>query len=270
MTTPIITRGAAAAAAPPPAHEAARQLESFFLRQFLTEARPASGMLDGGFAGDTFRDMLDSALADSMSAAGGLGLTATFETALGGEPAPGRAVAAPAAGAALAAAIPISRPALAAAIPPRPAPAGGLAAPIELAGHGAMMPPASGRFSSRFGVRVDPIDHTRKGHAGLDIAARTGTPVVAALGGTVERAGPAGTYGNLVVVRHPDGSETRYAHLSAISVKVGDQVAIGAPLGAVGTTGRSTGPHLHFEVRRNGRPVDPWPLLMDDETAPPP
>jgi murein DD-endopeptidase MepM/ murein hydrolase activator NlpD len=110
---------------------------------------------------------------------------------------------------------------------------------------------------------ADPIHHAQATHNGLDIAAREGTPVVAAMAGTVERAGNAGTYGNLVVLRHPDGSETRYAHLSAINVKKGDQVGAGTPIGAVGTTGRSTGPHLHFELRRDGRPIDPWPLLED-------
>ena len=236
-----------------PARQAAKQLEAFFLRQFLTEARPKGGMMDGGFAGDTFRDMLDSALADSMSNAGGLGLSASFESALGGEPPPPT-------GLAIATAIPMgpraASPSMAATL-----------APVEAHAHapGEMVRPAVGRFSSRFGIRIDPIEHTRKGHNGLDIAAPTGTPVVAALGGTVERAGPAGTYGNLVVVRHPDGSETRYAHLSAISVKSGQRVEAGAPLGAVGTTGRSTGPHLHFEVRRDGRPVDPWPLLTAAE-----
>lgn len=237
------------------ARQAGRQLEAFFVRQFLAEARPSTSMLGGGFAGDTFRDMLDSALADSMVAGGGLGLSSTFENALGATPAGGALPPAHA----LAAALPI-----ASATAPAAGPVDTLAIPAPGA---ALVRPAAGRFSSRFGVRVDPIDHTRKGHAGLDIAAPQGAPVVAAAAGRVERAGPAGTYGNLVVVRHPDGSETRYAHLSAIGVRVGDEVAAGAPLGQVGSTGRSTGPHLHFEVRRDGRPVDPWPLLSGEKEA---
>ena len=123
------------------------------------------------------------------------------------------------------------------------------------------MAPAVGRYSSGFGERVHPVTQARSFHAGLDIAAPVGAPVVAAAAGTVERAGAAGTYGNLIVLRHADGSETRYAHLSAIGVEVGDRVTAGQPLGAVGATGRVTGPHLHFEVRTTGRAVDPSPLI---------
>jgi murein DD-endopeptidase MepM/ murein hydrolase activator NlpD len=77
----------------------------------------------------------------------------------------------------------------------------------------------------------------------------------------VIHAGPAGTYGNLVIVRHDNGYETRYAHLSAVAVKTGDHVDAGTQVGNVGTTGYSTGPHLHFEVRHDGTPIDPAPLL---------
>lgn len=233
------------------ARNAAKQLEAFFLRQFLAEARPSTGSKDGGFAGDTFKDMFDNALADSMSASGGFGLTATFEKALGGTPEPIRS---------LSVMSDLGNP-TAHAVPGRAAIPDLADLPVE----GEMVRPAVGRFSSRFGTRTDPIDHTQKGHFGLDIAAREGTPVVAALDGKVKHAGPAGTYGNLITLAHADGTETRYAHLSAITVKVGQHVAAGTPMGAVGTTGRSTGPHLHFEVRRDGRPVDPWPLLNDAE-----
>ena len=121
--------------------------------------------------------------------------------------------------------------------------------------------PAIGRYSSDFGERVHPVTHAESFHEGLDIAAPVGAPARAAAAGTVTKAGPAGTYGNLVVLRHADGSETRYAHLSAIGVEVGDRVTAGQPLGAVGATGRVTGPHLHFEVRVDGHAVDPAPLL---------
>jgi len=248
-TAAIAATGAdAAREAEPPARQAARQLEAFFLRQLLAEARPESGILGGGFAGDTFRDMLDSALADAMASAGGLGLSATFESSLGGEPA-----------------MPTARaPSFAA----MPAPASAaLAAPGFEPAPGELVRPVAGRYSSRFGERVDPLHGTRTQHHGLDIAAPTGTPVVAAMDGVVERAGAAGTYGNLIVLRHADGSETRYAHLSAVGVQVGDHVRAGTPIGAVGSTGRSTGPHLHFEVRRDGRPMDPWPLLEDHESG---
>jgi murein DD-endopeptidase MepM/ murein hydrolase activator NlpD len=88
-----------------------------------------------------------------------------------------------------------------------------------------------------------------------------GTQVSAAAGGTITHAGPAGTYGNLVTVRHEHGFETRYAHLSAVDVQVGDVVQPGQDVGKVGTTGYSTGPHLHFEVRKDGHPIDPAPFL---------
>jgi len=237
-----------------PARQAAKQLEAFFLRQFLAEARPDTSVLGGGFAGDTFKDMLDGALADSMAAAGGLGMSGSFETSLGGVPDEPTAVSALGGPGGLT----------------RHGAPGGLAdfGPPPTALHpsaAGLVRPAVGRYSSGFGMRTDPINHTHSGHFGLDIAAREGTPVVAAMAGTVERAGAAGTYGNLVVLRHADGSETRYAHLSAIAVHRGDQVSAGAPIGAVGTTGRSTGPHLHFEVRRDGRPMDPWPLLEGEK-----
>lgn len=222
--------------------KAGRQLEAFFVRQFLSLARPQSpGMLDGGFAGDTFKDMLDGAMSDAIADAGGLGLGATFEAALGGAGAPA-----------------LTRP-------HGPTMADALDAQRALGGagatEGAFTRPAPGRYSSGFGARVDPMGAGQGFHPGLDIAARQGTPVVAAAGGEVVHAGPAGTYGNMIAIRHPDGTETRYAHLSAVDVKVGERVGPGASIGAVGSTGRSTGPHLHFEVRRAGKAVDPRPYL---------
>src|SRR6185436_19640181 len=109
--------------------------------------------------------------------------------------------------------------------------------------------------TSTFGRRTDPIEGDTRFHAGLDLAAPLGTPVHAAGAGVVVRAGRAGGYGNLVVVRHGDGLETRYGHLQAAAVKEGDQVAAGATVGTVGQSGRATGPHLHLEVRRDGKAV---------------
>jgi murein DD-endopeptidase MepM/ murein hydrolase activator NlpD len=119
----------------------------------------------------------------------------------------------------------------------------------------------SGRPSSGYGLRVDPIHGGTVNHPGFDLAAASGTEVAAAARGTVVHAGPAGTYGNLVTLRHDNGFETRYAHLSEVDVRVGDVVEAGAELGKVGTTGYSTGPHLHFEVRHDGQAIDPAPLL---------
>jgi murein DD-endopeptidase MepM/ murein hydrolase activator NlpD len=94
-------------------------------------------------------------------------------------------------------------------------------------------------------------------HEGIDIAASSGTPIRAAAAGTVIHAGWLGGYGNLVVLDHGDGLATAYAHASAILVGVGQQVAQGETVSLVGSTGNSSGPHLHFEVRVNGAAVDP-------------
>lgn len=110
---------------------------------------------------------------------------------------------------------------------------------------------------SPYGPRTDPIDGTPKIHKGVDIGAPQGTPINAAASGTVTWAGPRGTYGNLVVIRHDDQTETRYAHQSNVLVQQGDVVSTGQVIGEVGSTGRSTGPHVHFEARVDGEAVDP-------------
>ncbi len=113
------------------------------------------------------------------------------------------------------------------------------------------------RLSSSFGIRSDPFLGRRGLHSGDDYAAATGTPVPATGPGTVTKAGRAGGYGNLVEIDHGNGITTRYAHMLRVDVAVGQAVAKGAKIGEVGSTGRSTGPHLHYEVRRAGRAVDP-------------
>lgn len=111
--------------------------------------------------------------------------------------------------------------------------------------------PVQGRVTSHFGPRWGRM------HNGMDIAAPTGTPFFAAAAGTVTYSGWAGTYGQLVIIDHGNGLETRYAHASRLYVRVGDQVQRGQRIGLVGSTGESTGPHLHFEVRVDGEPQDP-------------
>jgi len=115
----------------------------------------------------------------------------------------------------------------------------------------------AGKVSSSFGWRNDPLHGRTKFHGGIDLAAAYGTAVPVAAGGTVVRAGEQGAYGLSVVVRHAGGYESRYAHLSSVDVAVGDTIEKGAVLGRVGSTGRSTAPHLHFEVTRAGQRVDP-------------
>ena len=124
--------------------------------------------------------------------------------------------------------------------------------------------PTTGVFSSGFGYRTDPFGGGTTFHAGQDIAAPTGTPIVAATAGTVaivETPDQSGGYGNYTCIDRGAGFATCYAHQSVVFVHVGQVVAQGQLIGLVGSTGASTGPHLHFEVRINGVPVNPVPYL---------
>jgi murein DD-endopeptidase MepM/ murein hydrolase activator NlpD len=116
-------------------------------------------------------------------------------------------------------------------------------------------------LSSGFGVRSDPFLGRPAMHTGLDFRSSIGDPVRVTANGTVESAGWSGGYGKMVEVDHGNGLSTRYGHLSEIDVKVGQKVAIGQTIGRVGSTGRSTGPHLHYETRINGDAVDPQKFL---------
>jgi murein DD-endopeptidase MepM/ murein hydrolase activator NlpD len=116
-------------------------------------------------------------------------------------------------------------------------------------------------ITSRFGYRKDPIIGTAAFHAGIDFRAEVGHPVEAPAAGVVEFAGVKGGYGNCVEIRHKNGMMTRFGHLSRIRVAEGDKVAAGSVIGDVGNTGRSTGPHLHYEIRVDDNPVDPWRYL---------
>jgi murein DD-endopeptidase MepM/ murein hydrolase activator NlpD len=122
---------------------------------------------------------------------------------------------------------------------------------------GALAWPVSGTITSPFGYRQNPFGGGMEFHQGLDIAAPMGTTITAAAGGTVIQAGWFGGYGNYIVIDHGGGMSTGYGHCSQIFVSVGQKVQKGQAIGAVGSTGASTGPHVHFEVRINGKPVDP-------------
>ena len=122
--------------------------------------------------------------------------------------------------------------------------------------------PAPGSsITSRFGNRTDPFLGRLALHAGIDFRAATGTEVHCTGAGTVTVAGRTGGYGNMVEIDHGNGLTTRYAHLTRVLVKIGDRVEASDPVGLSGTTGRSTGPHVHYEVRRNGKAVDPMRFL---------
>ena len=120
--------------------------------------------------------------------------------------------------------------------------------------------PVSGRISSGFGIRKDPFKQRHTFHGGLDIAARHGKPVFASQDGQVLFARNAGGYGNLIILAHKYGYSTLYGHLSSIYVKVGTKVRKGQFIGRVGQTGKCTGPHLHFEIRRYNKVKNPVPL----------
>ena len=123
------------------------------------------------------------------------------------------------------------------------------------------------RIASGFGYRIDPVYKTTKFHAGLDFAAPQGTPIYATANGTVEVAGNTGNgYGNHVVINHGYGYGTLYGHMFRVKVKPGQKVKRGEVIGYVGSTGKSTGPHCHYEVHRNGDPVDPVYYFYNDIT----
>lgn len=124
----------------------------------------------------------------------------------------------------------------------------------------------SGRPTSTFGWRQDPVHGGRAWHAGFDIADKIGSPVVAAADGVVTFAGWRMGYGNLVEIKHENGFTTRYGHLYKSIVKEGKQVSAGELVALLGNTGRSTGPHLHFEVRRNDNPLNPYAFIKDTKS----
>lgn len=123
--------------------------------------------------------------------------------------------------------------------------------------------PVTGWISSNFGYRVSPFTGRREFHKGLDIATRKGTPIIAPADGVVTVAGKKWLIGNMVALDHGYGMLTRYGHLSKILKKKGDRVKRGEVIALVGNTGRSTGPHLHYEVRLNGVPVNPIKYILD-------
>ena len=124
-----------------------------------------------------------------------------------------------------------------------------------------------GTLASRFGWRIHPIFHTRKLHTGVDLASPRGTPIYAAGDGIVEKAGWSSGYGNYTLLRHVNGYETGYGHQSKIIVKPGDKVRQGQLIGYVGSTGNSTGNHLHFEIKINGNFVDPLSVKLPRDHA---
>jgi murein DD-endopeptidase MepM/ murein hydrolase activator NlpD len=128
-------------------------------------------------------------------------------------------------------------------------------------------PQVGARTTSSFGVRFDPFTGRPAFHSGLDFVSGFGSPVMTTAPGVVSFAGVRSGYGKTIEVDHGRGFKTRYAHLSAISVSPGQRVAVGQRVGALGSTGRSTGPHLHYEIWLNGRAVNPYRFIRAGENV---
>jgi murein DD-endopeptidase MepM/ murein hydrolase activator NlpD len=228
--------------------EAAKEFEALFLSYMLNVMRESiedSGLTDSGLGRDIYTELFDQELARSLAGRGALGIADLLMRKLS-DPTP--------------ADIPDSRtPDLPAATSP-PAPE---AAPRDDEEVPDFRMPVHAHLSSGFGIRKDPFTDETRFHRGIDLAAPAGMEVRAACAGRVVFSGSAKGYGNTVVLQHPGGFETRYAHLGTLAVKAGDTLQPRQVLGTVGNTGRSTGPHLHFEVSRQGVRVDPAALLAD-------
>lgn len=140
----------------------------------------------------------------------------------------------------------------------------------EILEHTPTLRPVDGGYiSSGFGIRRDPYTKRMSAHQGIDISEPTGAPVMAAAAGRVIFASRYYNYGKFVVIDHGNGYQTAYGHLSRIDVRDGQLVAKGQDIGKVGMTGRATAPHLHYEVRQDGQPVDPSDYFFDDVAASP-
>ncbi|MVA35979.1 M23 family metallopeptidase [Agrobacterium vitis] len=130
-------------------------------------------------------------------------------------------------------------------------------------------PAATHEITSPFGNRPDPLLGRLAMHTGIDFRATNGSPVKSAGAGTVITAGPTGGYGNMVEIDHGQGLSTRYGHMSKILVRPGEKIEVGQLIGLSGSTGRSTGPHLHYEIRKNGNPINPMSFLASGMTLKP-
>jgi murein DD-endopeptidase MepM/ murein hydrolase activator NlpD len=226
----------------------AQEFEALLLTQMLKDMRRS--MVDARDETSEFgamTDTIDTEFGRSISAAGGFGLGETLLKAierLAGT-APTGSAASEVAGAPTAYGIPMHESAEAS-----PAARGGQLGSFASTG-------TPGPVTSGFGWRRDPLTGTPGFHSGVDVALAYGRDVRAVAAGQVTFAGERGGYGNMVTVAHGDGRETRYAHLASVGVREGDAVAPDQVLGRSGSSGRATGPHLHFEVLVNGRAVDP-------------
>lgn len=217
---------------------------------------PATDMATSG--APDFSALLDTALSRSMAAAGTAGVATPSREA-------GITLAQMLAGAAPSVVGAASSAAAARAHAPAATAATGRAEDLGL--H-VTARPLDVEAGSGYGPRIHPIHGDVRTHHGVDMGAPEGTPIGAFAAGTVVEAGVRGGYGNLVILDHGNGITTRYAHQSSLDVAVGDVVTAGQVIGRVGSTGASTGPHLHFEIRRDGASIDPGPYLSSPAPVP--
>jgi murein DD-endopeptidase MepM/ murein hydrolase activator NlpD len=232
--------------------EAAQKFEGYFVQMMFKEMRKAQASEDGLFSGtamETFSDLFDEEIAGRVSEGRGIGLANhIFKSLVGPDGIPGGASALGSGEG-----------------------RGKIHVPAQVFGgtEGAYSWPLPkgqpGSITSDYGMRQDPFGRGHRHHRGLDISAPAGTPVLAMAAGEVLRSDRSPTYGNVVYVDHGQGVVTRYAHQERLDVVRGDRVVRGQQLGTVGSTGRSTGPHLHLEVRVGGKAVDPQEFLGQAE-----
>ncbi|HEX2661166.1 MAG TPA: peptidoglycan DD-metalloendopeptidase family protein [Polyangia bacterium] len=263
-----------------------QQLEAVMLRQMLKSSGAFRASDSPGAQLRT--DMFIETLADAVAKAGGLGIARMLERQIGPQggppsPAPPPATFAPAyrttsrstPGVAASQGVDdLDDPNSSAPLPEdptadsiddyQPAPASSHA---PSARHHVSIGPVSGEVTSPFGQRIHPISGDSRFHTGVDLRAPSGSPIRAAAEGVVREAGKRGGYGNAVELDHGDGTSTLYAHASALLVKPGQHVDQGQPIALVGQTGSATGPHLHFELRRHGHPVEPQVVNLPNPTG---
>jgi murein DD-endopeptidase MepM/ murein hydrolase activator NlpD len=217
--------------------EGAQALESILLKQLFQESGAFQGMSHAG--GKIYGEMFCEALANAVAQSGGMGIAKLVE---GSFDKSGGAEAAGAGDADLSQHFLVGRTAVS-------GPPGRAATDV------------TPEVSSGYGPRQDPIDGSSRFHSGVDVAAQEGSPILAPAAGVVRRSGGRGGYGNAVEIDNGRGISTLYGHAHSLAVKEGDQVEAGQPIGFVGHSGRATGPHLHFEVRKDGKPGDPSSTL---------
>jgi len=232
--------------------KAAQEFEAIFIAHMLKVMRETiqeSGLMEGGFGKSIYTELFDQEVSLNLAKRGALGIAGLLEKRLMSTAGlDGDENANP-----LQPADALKKQA----VPASSSPDESLSGKETEDEISDLQLPVLAPISSNFGMRLDPFTHKPRFHKGIDLAAPEGMPVVPALPGTVISAGYENGYGNTVLVEHAGGLRTRYAHLGSINAKAGDAIASDHVLGTVGSTGRSTGPHLHFEVMRNGKQMDP-------------